>query len=455
MTSLHQKSAGSKTSPEVFTPTDTIIDEGNPGMSIFDPEFSPASGSNLMAYLVEPENALDIDQKCKICVVAVDPATGRIAGEPTPVTDQAPRFARGGFQGPEWGYNDTDGSGLFFTVLVGNKTQIAYSALQSPGHWSTPVVLTGDQSDPFGRLFPTGSKNGTTRTQVNYTRWDPAPRGPYDSPRERVNTRVFYWMDTLERKEHEIDAVNIYTQSPQFLEPFNPKGSTTVNALCDLLFSQKDANGFYQVVRHNTQTGQSCFLTAEPSWNLRDPQGFRAYDPQYAGAFLVAASVEEKDEEYPSKIAIYQQVSPDDPYAKLQLLRTLEIPDRAISQGFTAISSVETIAGPTLKSSFLTLRLMKPVGSNPLEWDSSIWIWSLDGRLQRQVSGINPNQGNLRGVDPEYLLGTNKLFIYYSVYHLPQPDTSTSTIKTATVDLHLCETGVLADGSFTPGPHGT
>jgi hypothetical protein len=451
MTSMHQKSAGSKTSPEVFTPIDAIIDTGRPGMSVFDPEFSPAPGSNLMAYLVEPQNALDLDQKCKICVVAVDRTTGRIAGEAIAVTDQAPRFVRGGFQGPEWGYN-TNGLSLFFTVLVGNKTQIAHSTLQSSGQWSTPVVLTGDQSDPFGRLFPTGSKNGTTRTQVNYTRADAAPRASYDSPRERVNTRVFCWMDTLDRKEHEIDAVNIYTQSPQFLEPFNPKGSTTVNALSDLLFSQKDANGLYQVVRNNTQTGESYFLTAEPSWNLRDPAGFKAYDPQYAGAFVVAASVEEKDELYPSKIAIYQQVSPDDPYAKLQLQRTLDIPDRAISLGFTAISSVETIAGPTLKSSFLALRLMKPVGSNPLDWDSTIWIWSLDGKLQRQVSGSNPNQGNLRGVDPEYLLGTDKLFIYYSVYHLPQSDTS--TMKTATVDLHLCETGVFADGTFTP-PHGT
>lgn len=452
MTGKPQKSGNSKPYQDVFTPVDTLISKGSSGKSIFDQEFSPEPRpgtqwpkSYLIAYQREQENVFEGDQKCEIYVDKMDPGTGLLAGEEVLVSDQAARFTRGFFQGPEWGYSDKDGLLLFFTVLVGHKPQIAYCYVDSTGHPSTPVVLTGDQSDGFGRVIPTASKNGTSIAQVTYTQWDPTPGERPDSARERVTTRVFYWIDTVERKEHQIDGVRVYTQGPQFLGPFNAEA----NALCDLLLCQKDSNGMDQVVRYNTKTGESHFLTSEPNWHHRDPARFQATDPQYAGANVYAVSIVEKGEDYPSKIALYTEVSPDDPYGKLELRNVLYIPDYAFDEGFTAITSVETISGPTLKQSFLGLRLMKPGKGIPLDWDSSIWLWSLDDSLRRKVSGDNADEGDLQGTDPEYLLGDGKLFIYYSVYNLPQREAG--RLKSGPADLHLCETGVLSDGTIIQG----
>lgn len=434
MTSTPKKSAAD--SQPVFEINDTVIAQG-----IEDQEFSPdqQDPKYLMAYYEDR----------KIFVVNMDPKTGQIASDdPILVSDQAASFARSAYQGPEWGYNDNDGFSLFFTVENGRKTQIAQSTRQSDGQWSRPVVLTGNQTDQFGRMGATGSRNGKTVTPVNYTRWAPTPgEQHHGAPKDRLTNRVFYWMEPNERKEYQVDDVVIFEQPPHFLDQF--EGSS----FCELLFSQSK-DGLDQVVRYNTQTGESHFLTSLDTdlgnkWNHWDPSAFRAYDPQYNGAVVYTVSAAHydkkhprKNEKYPARIAIYEQVS-DDPYAELEFQRTLEIPERARLAGFTSISSVETIAGPKLKSSFLSVRLVRHNDVNPLDWDASIWLWSLDGRLQRQVSGNGPDPGNLHGKDPEYLVGTEKLYLYYNYYP-----------KRGPIDLHLCETGVSADGSFTAGPEG-
>lgn len=442
MTGTPRKREKSKVSQSDFTPNDVIV----PAENIVDEEFSPPRPNlpPLMAYL----------RGNNLFVAEIDPATGRmIAGDPILLTDQA-NFKRAGFQGPEWGYSAEEGASLFFTIVVDGKSQIAYCARQASGEWSKPAtVLTGSQSGPFGRMAATGSRDGTTSTQVNYTRWDPKAVAT-GQPQDRITDRVFYWMDVRDRREHQIPFPVIWhSQPPHFTRPLN--GS----AYGDLVFGAKDKNNAEQVVRYDTRPGmpetkRAHFLSSIETdqgnvWDHWDPDSFEA--PEYGGARVYAVSVLERDEPYPSKIAIYRESQTGGPYGKLELMNILRIPDSAVAAGFTSITSIEPIVTET--ASFLSLRLVKHDATNPLDYDCSVWLWSLKDviagaqpqpGLRRQVSGTDRSQGNYSCDDPEYLLGENELFIYYTVYDPKQ----------GTVDLHLCTTGVSADGSFIAGPNG-
>jgi len=434
MTSTPQKP--DRTQPSVFVPDDQLI-----AHNIVDEEFPPAHAGTplLMAYL----------QDAHIYVVEIDPTTGH----PLPVTqvevtqqEPAATFLRSAYQGPEWGYSD-DGLSLFFAVMVNDKVQIAYSKRSAAGDWSAPVVLTGGVPGPFGRMGQTPSEQGPS-TQVNYTRWDPAAAQHPDEQKDRITDRHFYWMDVKEKIEHKVEGlVILHTVGPHFLapRPGSPYG--------DLLFTAKDEQGAEQVVRYNTDPGVPAdervrFLTGLDtdqgnSWNHWDPNDISA--PEYDRP-VYAVNVVEPGETSPRKIAIYQASATGDPFGKLELLHTLEIPSRALEEGYASITSVEPVV--TKKATFLVLRLVKYDRVNPLDCTSSIWLWSLDGKLQRRVSGEHRLEGNRQGKDPEGVIGAEKLLVYYSVYN---PGLG---LQEKQADLRLCGTGVYADGSYTPGPNG-
>lgn len=445
MTSTPQKPAASTNAQSRFVPADTKIGEnwGN----IVDFEFSPVPADGpryLMAYHQEPH----------IYVVAMDPATGDLAGDVETnrksVTDNAAPFWRSAFQGPEWGYNEKDGFSVFFAELVDGKSQIAYSKrtksgssdpgdLFGLGEWSEPVILTNSLE---GRMGQTASRVGPSSTQVNYTRWDPRLRNS-DVQQERMSDRVYYWMDVNERVEHKIPHVMMHTQPPHFFE--TPDHS----AICDLVLGLKDKHGREQVVRYITREGvpdnqRAQFLTSGDRWDHWDPDCLPAFQRENDTGLVYVVKLVEGGNVYPTRIGIYDE-SPEGPYGSLVLRQILEIPKRALSPRYpTSITSLETISSPIGNQCFLSMRLETHNNPKPLECDSSVWLFSLDGKLQRQVSGFNADEGNFRCNDPEFMWGTDELFIYYNVYD-PGSDN---------VDLHLCKTGVKVDGSYTAGPDG-
>lgn len=444
MTSTPQKPT-STSAQSRFVPVDTKIgkDLENPEKNwgnIIDLEFAPVPAAGpkyLMAYHQEPY----------IYVAKMDPETGDLAGtvetNRKSLSDQAPPFWRSAYQGPEWGYNDKDGLSVFFAVLVDGQSQIAYSKqtasdLSDLGDWSEPVILTNSLE---GRMGQTASRVGRNSTQVNYTRWDPRLRNS-DDPQERMSDRVYYWMDINERVEHKIPHVMMHTQPPHFFE--TPDHS----AIGDLVLGLKDRDGG-QVVRYITRADvpdnqRAQFLTSGDRWDHWDPDCLPAPQPGNDTGLVYVVKLVEPGEVYPTKIGVYNE-SPEGPYGKLVLKKTLEIPKRALSLRYpTSITSLETISSPSGNQSFLSMRLVTHNNPKPLECDSSVWLFSLDGKLQRQVSGFNADEGNFRCNDPEFMWGKYDLFIYYNVYD-PASDNA---------DLHLCQTGVKVDGSFTAGPDG-
>lgn len=453
MTSTPQKPAASKTPQSEFVPVDTIIgkdpeDSEKDWGNIIDLEFSPVPREGAPLPNNEPRYLMSYLQEPHIYVARMDPGTGEIAGTTKTnrfsVTDKAPLFYRGAYQAAEWGYNENDGFSLFFAVLVDGKAQIAYSTrtesdLSELGDWSEPVILTNSLE---GRIGQTASRVGRSSTQVNYTRWDPRLRNS-GSLEERISDRVYYWMDVNERVEHKIPHVMMHSQPPHFFE--TPDHS----AIGDLVLGMKDEDGG-QVVRYITRAGvaddqRAQFLTSGNQWDHWDPDCLPAA-PQPGNdtglVYVVKVVDVENGKKHPTKIAIYDESS-DGPYGQLVLRTTIEIPQ--LSEVFpTSITSLETISSPSGNQQFFSMRLVTHNNPKPLECDTSIWLFSVDGSLRRRVSGFNADEGNFRGNDPEFMWGTEELFIYYSVYNRDED----------IVDLHLCRTGVKADGSFTAGLNG-
>ena len=285
------------------------------------------------------------------------------------------------------------------------------------------------------------SKRGDYSTQVIYRRWQTPDPDSETSP-ELVGPQQFYWMDLNERVEHALPyGILAPSQPPQFA--YQRGGEE--NPMCDLIFTMKDESGLDQIVRYDTSPGvkdeeRTHFLTTPTEgrrWNHWDPSCFKA--PEYAGRVVYAVNVLEEDEEYPNKMAIYTE-SAGGEFEMLEYQGILQIPQAVRDHGFIQISSVEQIV--TEKATFFSVLLVKPGEGNPLYDNSTVWIWSLDGNLQRRVSGNNPGEGNFLGKDPEIMRSTDELFVYYNVYALVRT-------KEKLVDLHRCHTGVSKDGSYT------
>ncbi|MBV9209678.1 MAG: hypothetical protein JOZ52_03560 [Acidobacteria bacterium] len=429
----------------VFEISDTIINSDYG--SIADPEFSP---------IKDPSAAtcwMAFRQGSSICVAEINRENGLILSEPQLITNQAAGFVRSGGQGPEWGFNEDEGLLIAYTVVDrGRRGQIKYSRPEaSVSGWSAPLDLTAHEGTLVGRIGASASKHGKHSTQVVYREWNIAAK----HQQQLVGPQQFFWMDVHEKKEKPLpQGILTPSQPPQFAYP---RTETDDNRISDLIFSyRKTPEQPYQIVRYDSSTpGLSDeerihYLTSVEVdngeiWDHTDPCCFKA--PEYGGQTTYAASLvetvsdsEENPHPSPQRIAIYTQSSYEDDNAAFQSLTrqaVLEIP--ADAQGYKVISSVEPIT--TEKASFLSVLLL-----NPDTRQTSIWLWRLDGKWHRKVSsddltGLAPQKRH--GSDPENLLGKNELYVYYTVYGASDRQDPTD----ARVDLHLCKTGVRADGS--------
>lgn len=427
-------------SSPTFTPDDRII--GERLGSIADPEFYCRNGTYQMAYLQAPY----------IFVVDIDPLTGDIAGEPTRLCDNAVGFIPSGVQGPEFGWDNHNRLILFTLRERDGKSQVAcvFQDDTSPTGWSEePVILTDAQDDRLGRMGATPSRQGKDGgIQINYSRWLTG-NPQLGSPKERIINRQFYWLDAhAPTIEHPVEGeVIFHTQPPQWVGPRD----NVPDARCDLLYSSWVASDgepeVEQIVRYRVSDNTRHVLTQDTYGHKWDPDSILVPGSKQR---IYLAGLLERGHELPNALALYQEADGASPYDALALKTVLRIPpqdDVSRFDRYVTIRSVEPFcAGNKL---FFALRLVKGKANamNPIHRDAVVCVWSQDeGGLQRQVSLVpddpETDQEYLRGKDPEVVVGEKEVFIYYSTY--VKEEGSEEPIG----KLHLCRTGIAADGSY-------
>lgn len=386
-----------------FVPSDEII--GQPGLDYLDPEFILEGGRVRLAFWRDNS----------IFVTDADPATGRLVGPEQCVAAGAIAFIRSAFQGPEWGFNESSGPCVYFTV---SDTRGRYQVARSrPPRWE-PEVLTDPLRPLIGNVGISASKTLAESNLILYARFFTEPH--------------WFWRrdGAGDTDEHPVEGrLLFHTQPPHWIE----RGDAS--ELCDIVCCSREADSDeepMQIARYDTAAGRVHTLTDDPAFKW-DADSFFA--PEHGGARVYIAPAARDKGAVPDRVAVYKEESGRRPYASLKRLPPVVIPPEAAAEGYNQISSADPVL--TTKYSFLSARLVKPDRLNPNERTSSIWLLRLDNGFARKVSGDVRWQGDFSGKDPEVVLGAEEIFVYYYNYAFR---------PRARVELHMCRTYVSRDG---------
>lgn len=348
---------------------------GVSGRSYIDPELY--AGENLMAYA---------DEAGRIWLANLDDSGNFVSNSGRDVLiDEDISPLRISFNGPEFGV-DRQGWALFYNKDVNEVIQVWRATVTGEG-----VQVTALTSDDAPRLSVQASRDAS------------AP-----------SVHLFYAHGGATRQQGDIGWLD--EDAPQTSETILEKadvGTRWIENSRSFVFVRQSGAEAGQIAIYDTDKGTADTITAPGAGPFGDTYGWMA--PEY-GQMLVLGVVEH------SRIEIYQDKGGE----YWERIEVLDIPE---SSAYRYIGSPEVFTAGG--KSYITLVVKQTTKYAPAE----MWVWGISSGEDRFLLRCNDGQGEAVRSDPESLVGTDGVYVFYN---LIQPVISGRQV----FEVYRCETGL-------------